>query len=844
MGELKTYRTKRNFRTTKEPKGGARLRKAKKLRFVIQKHAASHLHYDFRLEMGGVLKSWAVPKGPSLDPEDKRLAMHVEDHPLEYRTFEGSIPKGEYGAGDVIVWDRGTWKSGDADVEEAYKKGRLSFVLEGEKLSGKWLLIRFGAEKQIGKQTWLLRKVKDDAARSSREYNVLEKEPQSVISGKVLTARKKQSKVKGERRSAAPAMAATRSKRFRSHGVTTSSVEHLPFELATLVDTVPLDGEWIYEVKYDGYRIQAHVNGKKISLVSRNGKDYTPKFPEIVESLTALKGGPFVLDGEIVARDGEGNSSFQLLQNSLTNKEDIVTQFFVFDILKRGKNDLRRLPLKERRATLYKVLEALKSPSNVLISRELEGDPEDLRDAACKLGLEGIICKRATSAYIGRRTLDWVKVKCTKRQEFVLGGFTKSPNRSFAFGAILIGYFDRGVFKYAGKVGTGFTVESRKRLLNSMKKLTRATSPFVGSVDTADARLTTWIKPRLVAEVEFTEWTKDGHLRHPSFQGIREDKSANSIIREHAVHVSKKTAGDSGTRELPERVGVSRVLGIEITHPEREVVEGSGLTKIELAKFYADHAGQLLPFFERRPLVLLRCPGGKRCFFQKHGSGSISKDIPRVQIKESTGKGDYLYITQPEHIVELVQLNVVEFHSWGSRVNSVERPDQIVFDLDPDPTVDWAKVVRAAKDLRKLLEGLGLESYPKCTGGKGLHLVVPIEPKYDWESVKSWSQGVATIFSKRFEGSFTTNLSKAARKGKIFIDYLRNGRGASAILPFSPRARPGAPFSFPMKWSELGKAPRLLSLDDMVKRLKKEKSFVQSMQTLEGQALTVLEGGV
>jgi len=870
---LERYREKRNFRATPEPRGRVARGKAKELSFVIQKHAASHLHYDFRLELNGVLLSWAVPKGPSLDPNDKRLAMHVEDHPLEYGGFEGIIPPRQYGSGTVMVWDRGSWHP-IGDPVAGYQKGHLKFELDGEKLKGGWDLIRTHSSKyggKSGKQAWLLIKESDEYAKEGAAARIVDDEPDSVVSGRSLEeiARDKANEwhsnrsvaanvrggaladvVSAKSRKAAKPSAGKASRSVSAGGANgknkaaqlspasaagakkTRMPASLSPTLATLVDSAPTGDDWIHEVKFDGYRMVSRIDHGDVRIYSRNGKEWTAVLPSVVAALQRLDVDQAWLDGEIAVADAKGLTSFQQLQNALSDPRAKTISYFVFDLLYHNGYDLRGVALTERK----QLLRALVGKSDAVLrySIDVQGSGAEFFEQACKLKLEGAISKRANSVYReGVRTRDWLKVKCGRRQEMVIGGFTDPQGSRSGFGALLLGIHEGGKLRYAGKVGTGFDDKTLTKLRAILAKLEQKEAPFVNPPRGFEAKGAHWVKPQLVAEIAFTEWSNDGALRHPSFQGLREDKKATDVVREQAAPV-KASNGDaepaprerSASRAAPARASSTRapsarasggktaavsgastdtVAGIKLSHPDKPLFPEAKLVKRDMALYYEAIADWILPHLADRPLALVRCPDGwsKQCFFQKHADKSVNAAVTRVQVPESDGTATYFAANSLPALVALVQWGVVELHPWGSRTPKLDRPDRLIFDFDPDDGIGWTQVVEAVGVLRALLDDLGLEGFLKTTGGKGLHVVVPIRPTLDWAQAKGFTKAVADLLVETFPDRFIATLSKAQRKGKIFIDYLRNAEGATAIAPYAVRARAKAPVSTPIGWKEL-----------------------------------------
>lgn len=719
---LAVYRRKRNFKSTPEPRGARRRPARTALSYFIQKHAASRLHYDLRLELDGVLKSWAVPKGPSLDPGERRLAVRVEDHPLEYGTFEGEIPRGEYGAGTVRLWDRGEWIP-EGDPREAYRKGHLRFRLEGRKLRGAWTLVAMGGAAGEDGKNWLLIKAKDEAARA-------------LAAGDVQV------------------------------------------QLATLAAKAPVGTGWVHEIKLDGYRILAEVSGGKAVLRSRRGNDWTRRFRAAASALEALPARTALLDGEIVLFDEKGRSDFQRLQNALGEGGADRAVYCAFDLLFLDGRDLRDLPLKDRKAALKTLLEKA-SPRLRYVEHIAGTGADEVLKQACALGLEGIICKREDAPYRSGRTDDWLKVKCLREQEFVIGGFTEPAGSRAAFGALVLGvHDDGGGLRYAGRVGTGFTQGSLREIRRKLLPLETGRAAFSKPPTGADARGVHWVRPELVAQVAFSEWTKDGVLRQPSFKGLREDKPASVVTRE---------------RPLNRPV----VAGVRITHPDRVVYPGLGVTKLELARYYEAAAERMLPLIARRPLAIVRCPegGGKPCFYQKRAGRGFPEPV--------RGTDEFLYVSDLAGLISLVQFGVLEFHPWACRVGDIERPDYMTFDLDPGSGTAWTAVLSAAREIRDRFARLGRETFVKTTGGKGLHVVVPLTPAADWAEVKAFAKAFAGLLAAEFPSRYTIRPAKAGRSGRIYVDYLRNERGATSVCAYSTRARPGAPVSMPVAWDEL-----------------------------------------
>ncbi|MCF2515739.1 DNA ligase D [Sphingomonas sp. G124] len=800
---IETYNRKRDFTKTKEPKG--RRLKGRGDSFVVQKHEASRLHWDFRLELDGVLKSWAVPKGPSLDPDDKRLAVRTEDHPLDYGDFEGVIPKDEYGGGTVMLWDSGRWiPEPGKDPSKTIEEGHLHFTLEGERMKGEWVMFRLKGRAGDRQDPWMLKKVDDQYARPGEGEALVENCLTSVAT----------------KRSMAEIAAGTdvwKSKRAGQKGGRTKRKAGLgpppfqPPQLATLVDAVPTGNEWLHEYKYDGYRLLVATAGSAATAWTRNGKDWSDKFRAIVRAASNLPGG-CLLDGEAVALDKNGKPSFQLLQASLKNG-DADLAYYAFDLLFDQGEDIRKLPNIERKERLAVLLKNAGPP--ILYGDHVVGKGEALFEAICKEGGEGIISKKAKAPYRGQRGRNWLKVKCTQRQEFVIVGWQESEKRH-GFRSLHLAVRDGRTLKYAGKVGTGFNTKMIHDLAGRMKPLEVEEPPVV--VPRAALRGSHWIKPELVGEVAFTESTREATLRHPSFIALREDKPAKDVV----IEKPQKFAKAAKKGEKPSAEG----FGIKISNPDRIIFPGDDLTKGQLADYYARIAALMLVDTADRPISLVRCPQGraKQCFFQKHDSGTMGEHVKHVPIKESDGEvQDYLFVEDARGILSCVQMGTIEFHGWGSRVVKLEFPDRLVFDLDPDVGLDFDQVKSAAERLRLLLADLGLVTFPLLTGGKGIHVIAPIDRSAGWPKVKSFAERFSRAIAEAEPETFTANIRKNQRKGRIFLDWLRNQRGATAIMPYSVRAREGAPVAAPIAWEELdniegGNVFSIRDSDELIRR--------------------------
>jgi bifunctional non-homologous end joining protein LigD len=785
---LARYNAKRDFTKTAEPAGA--VAKAKGNGFIVQKHDATRLHWDLRLEMDGVLKSWAVTRGPSLDPDDKRLAVRTEDHPLSYATFEGTIPKGEYGGGTVMLWDRGTWEPIPGKSAKDLEKGHLHFIVHGERMKGEWLLIRLKPRPKERTENWLLRKIDDAFAGGSGD--LVDRCLTSVSTSRTMEeiaagmeAKEKLGETRDVLRRGPERKAVSATK--QSSGLPQGKGKLPPFtppQLCTLVDSVPTGSAWIHEVKYDGYRLLLAVSGGKAKAFTRTGLDWSDKFPAIVAAASALDLGTALIDGEAVALDQSGKPNFSALQDALKRGgPDLV--FFAFDLLSLDGEDLTRLSNLERKELLRTIVP---QDGPILFAEHVIGEGEKLFQTMCREGYEGVVSKRADAPYLGRRTQNWLKIKCIQRQEFVIVGWTPSTARGRGFRSLILAVKDGGQLRFAGKVGTGFDARKIEEISAKLEKLAIDTPPV--DAPRAAVRGARWVRPELVAEVAFTEFTADKVVRHGSFIGLREDKKAKNVVAEQPAK-APPAASD---------------YGIRISNPERVIYPDSGITKGQLAAYYAQIAGIMMPWLGNRPISLVRCPQGraKKCFFQKHDAGAFGEHIHHVPVREKNGSTeDYLYVDAAEGLLTCVQMGTIEFHGWGSRVPEIERPDRVVFDLDPDEDLGFEEVKKAAIDLKRYLGDLGLVTFPMLSGGKGVHVVVPLTPRAAWPEVKDFTHRFALALSEAEPERFLANMSKAKRKGRIFIDYLRNQRGATAILPYAARARPHAPVAAPVSWEEL-----------------------------------------
>ena len=823
---LKLYKAKRNFNITSEPAEGG-TPGLDTLTFVIQKHWATRLHYDFRLELDGTMKSWAVPKGPSYDTHDKRMAVHVEDHPISYSDFEGTIPPKQYGAGKVIIWDKGTWTP-IGDPHEGYRKGNLKFEIHGHKMQGRWVLVRMKGrgEKQEG---WLLIKENDEYARPAAEFSVVDEMPGSVkdlpmpkrARGKVAALKadaQEEALRKPARKSAAKAAAKPAAKPAAKRAKSTGPglpegakparlPEKFSPELATLVDAPPPDpAEWVFEVKFDGYRMLARVEGGEVRLITRNANDWTDKLQPLKQELERMGLPDGWYDGEIVVHDEQGKPNFGLLQLAFDGVRTADIQYFLFDIPYCGGYDLRNVPLVERRAALEAILKKAKS-ERVRFSGEFGDKPEELVVAACRIGLEGVIGKRRDSRYVSRRSPEWIKLKCGLRQEFVIGGFTDPKGSRKGVGSLLLGYYDReGKLRYAGNVGSGFNHASLMDISERLEALRTEESPFPPRA--VPGRQHHWVKPTLVAEVSFSEWTNTGSVRHPVFQGLRGDKPARGITREEPRHiedVEKPALADAPVAPPPPGLHGKLPETLRVTNPERVVDPSSGATKLDVIRYYALVGELMMEHLKRRPVTLVRAPAGigAELVFQKHADVKKLPGVKQMDAALDPSNPPMLEIAGVEGILSVAQWNAIEIHTQNAVAKAYETPDRMVFDLDPGEGVEWKAMQEAAQIMRAFLDELGLPSFLKTSGGKGLHVVVPVKPEYGWDTVKAFSQAIVRHLAGTLPERFAFKSGPKNRVGKIFIDYLRNGRGATTICAWAARARPGLGISVPLEWDEL-----------------------------------------
>ncbi|CAO4194161.1 Multifunctional non-homologous end joining protein LigD [Methylorubrum extorquens] len=782
---LDTYNEKRDFTRTSEPQG--EIAAGEGHRFIVQKHEATRLHYDLRLELDGVLLSWAVTRGPSLVPAEKRLAVRTEDHPTSYAEFEGTIPDDSYGAGTVMLWDRGTWVP-HGDPHEGLRTGKLRFNLHGERMRGAWMLIQMRGAKR---ENWLLRKIAD--AEAGTAETLTENSTSSIKTGRSMEA------IAGRRRTEKKPSTSREGKKSEKEGRSAHQPALLgfrPLQLATLVSEAPTGEDWLYETKYDGYRCLLVKDGAKAAAYTRYGNDWSDRFKALIEEVQAVPAKQAVLDGEVVVLDAEGRSDFARLQNAM--RENAPLDFFAFDLLALDGEDLTGLPLRERKARLEKLLSGLPPGSRLHFSPHQVGEGPAALKSACRHGFEGIVAKKLDGTYVSRRSETWLKVKCLARQEFVLIGWTPGTKRA-GFASLLLGLKEGEKLRYAGRVGTGFTRERITDIAARLAPLGASSAP-VSDVPARIAKTARWVVPSLVAEITFSEFTREGIARHPSFVGLRDDKPADEVSAEHA-----KALGRKSTKSARDGVMMTS-QGIRISSPEREQYPEAHITKRDLVAYYERIAEVMLPHIRNRPLTLIRCPRGvaERCFIQQHAAAGFPDAVKRVTIRETSGEvEEHFYVEDIGGILACVQMGVLEFHGWGSRSSALEAPDRLVFDLDPDPSVTFRSVAEAAYLIRDRLLGDGMRSWPMLSGGKGIHVVVPLT-EADWPRVSAFAKQFAEMLEKDAPQRFTSDMAKADRKGRIFVDYLRNERGLTAVMPYSTRAKANATVAMPLAWEDLG----------------------------------------
>ena len=793
--KLHRYKQKRNFERTMEPEGITEIAQDD-LRFVVQHHIARRDHYDLRLEWDGALLSWAVPKGPSYDTRDKRLAVQVEEHPLEYRNFEGIIPKGEYGGGVVMIWDEGCWEPYE-DVDDGLREGMLKFVLKGRRLKGKWALVRLKRKEGETKDNWLLLKEKDEYAQIADGI--------SQITTSIRTGRTMMEIEQGD-----------------DEKITRTPFSSTGVQLAKLVNTVPEGEDWLYELKYDGYRILAYIEGNSVRLITRNDNDYTERFQDIAYSLGDWANGrAMILDGEMVVTDSAGRTDFQALQNCMKNPQVKNLTYIVFDLLALDGTDLRGHRLIDRKETLAAMLQD--APKNLHYSQHVRGNGRENFHVACEAGMEGIIGKKADSIYSPTRNGDWIKLKCEKRQEFVIGGYTLSDKKTSGVSSLLLGIYEGEKLIYAGRAGTGLTERDRKELEKTFKSIKRMEPPFPLAPKPRSNEKITWLEPELVAEIKFAEWTEDNLLRQASFKGLRQDKDPRDIKKEKADDEIQPQSSAIEVEE-PMKANDNSVIieGITISNPDKLIFADPEVTKGDVVRYYAKVAERMLPYVSHRVLSIVRCPKGisQTCFYKKH-PGPGSKGIVTIPVSSSDGETeDYFYIENIAGLIAEAQMGTLEFHTWRSRVDELEKPDMMVFDLDPDEGMDLNRVRQGVRDMKNILAELSLSSYLKTSGGKGYHVVVPLQPAVSWDMFHDFARRVAQVMEQKWPDLYTSNVRKAKRADKIFIDWIRNGRGATSIAPYSIRARKGATVSMPIAWDELDTvAPDGVNMAEAIRRI-------------------------
>lgn len=827
---LQDYRRKRNFAKTREPAPDDSVPGGDRAIFVVQLHHASRRHFDFRLQVGDVLRSWAVPKGPSYDPRVKRLAVEVEDHPVSYAGFEGDIEEG-YGKGHVDLFDRGVWAT-RGDAEAQIRKGHLTFELFGKRLKGEWHLVR-GAKKER-QPAWFLIKADDAYAGDVEADDLLDARmrestrraattPALRAAAKASTARKKTPpKTRKVSAAALAKMAASLDGARRAR----ASNDFFPPQLARLHESPPRGDDWLHEVKWDGYRVLASMAKGKVMLWSRNALAWNDRLPEIVAAIENLGLDSLRLDGELIALDAQRRSDFNALQRTLSGEAQAPLVYMLFDLPYLEGHDLTRVPLSQRKALLERLL--AHAPAHLAYSGHNVGHGDDVFAMAMEQKLEGIVSKRADGAYRAGRGDDWWKIKRLESDEFAVVGYTPAKGSRLVFGSLLLARPDaRGGWTYVGRVGTGFTDEMLRTLGKTLAKGgTKKPTVKIAQVDPA-LRGALWVAPTAVAEVYYRGIGNQNLLRQPSLKALRVDKSPADLLDSDRTVAASATKGTkTRARSVPARASADAIV---ITHPDRVVFPDDGITKQDVVDYYRAVMPWMLPAIADRPTSTIRCPGGigSPCFFQKHVMAGL-EHVGTAKLKEETGaQAVYLYPRDEAGLIELVQFGAVEFHPWGSRVGSPDLADRVVFDLDPGEDVDWRRVVAAARMVRGFLEELGLVSFVRTTGGKGLHVVVPLDPGADWDTVKTFARGFAEAMAALHPLEFVATATRRFRRGKIYVDYLRNGRGATAVASYSLRSRPGAPVAVPLRWEELGKvrsgnAFDLRSVPKRLARLKKD----------------------
>lgn len=805
--KLNAYNRKRNFEKTLEPEGEAE-NSAQGLRFVVQHHLARRAHYDLRLEWGGVLLSWAIPKGPSYDTHDKRLAVQVEAHPLEYRNFEGTIPKGEYGGGVVMLWDEGFWEP-QTDADTGLHQGSLKFILNGRRLKGKWALVRMKAKADETDDNWLLLKEKDAYAKPGGGIDLY---TTSIRTGRTMTEIEKNEDEKWIK----------------------NPFDSVDVQLAKLVHTAPNGADWLYELKYDGYRIIAFLEGNAVRLQTRGGHDYVLRFADVASSLIDWAAGrAMVLDGEMVVTDASGKTDFQALQSYLRNPKGKTPTYIIFDLLALDGKDLRALPLIQRKEALESIMD--NTSQNLYYSRHIRGNGQESFSSACAMGMEGIIGKKADSVYSGTRNGDWIKLKCDKRQEFVIGGYTLSKKRAQGISALLLGVYEDGALIYAGRAGTGLSEIDIRTLLAQFENLKSAKPPFKLAPKVRSNETIAWLEPRLVAEIKFAEWTDENLLRQASYKGLRTDKNPREVRREKA-NDNPECAASSEKASEKQMMSDSKTIiieGIKVTNPDKVIFQDPEITKEDIIRYYMQVSKRMLPYIHHRILSVVRCPKGvsHSCFYKKH-PGPGSKGVVTTPITNTDGETEeYFYIENLSGLLSEAQMGTLEFHIWGSRVDTLELPDMMVFDLDPDEGMDLDTVRQGVLDVKNILTELSLRSYLKTSGGKGYHIVVPLKPSVPWETFHDFAKRIAEVMEQKWPDRYTSNVRKAKRTNRIFIDWIRNGRGATSIAPYSIRARKGARVSMPIAWDELDTvAPDGIDMADALRRINTNDPWVDFSQ--------------